>query len=212
MTIYEIRSTNDGKESELTMTDAIKKLREKTNAGMVACQKALQESGGDIDRAVEVLRKQGAALATKKVGRAAKEGRIESYIHLGGKIGVLVEVNCESDFVARNDDFKTFVRDVAMQVAASNPMYVRKEDVPEEAVKKETEIIRAQLTGKPAAAADKIVEGKLAKFYEDACLMEQPFIKDQALKIRDVLTSMIAKIGENIIIKRFVRYQVGEEL
>ena len=193
------------------MTDAIKKLREKTNAGMVACQKALQESGGDIDKAVEVLRKQGAALASKKIGRAAKEGRIESYIHLGGKIGVLVEINCESDFVARNDDFKTFVRDVAMQVAASNPMYVRKEDVPQDAVRKETDIIKAQLAGKPAAAADKIVEGKLAKFYEDACLMEQPFIKDQALKIKDILTSMIAKIGENIIIKRFVRYQVGEE-
>lgn len=193
------------------MTDAIKRLREKTNAGMVACQKALQESGGDVDKAVEILRKQGAALASKKVGRAAKEGRIESYIHLGGKIGVLVEINCESDFVARNDDFKTFVRDVAMQVAASNPMYVRKEEVPESAVKKETDIIKAQLAGKPAAAADKIVEGKLAKFYEDACLMEQPFIKDQTLKIKDVLTSMIAKIGENIVIKRFVRYQVGEE-
>ena len=191
--------------------DAIKKLRDRTNAGIVACKKALQESGGDIDKAVEVLRKQGAALASKKIGRAAKEGRIESYIHLGGKIGVLVEINCESDFVARNDDFKTFVRDVAMQVAASNPMYVRKEDVPQDAVRKETDIIKAQLAGKPAAAADKIVEGKLAKFYEDACLMEQPFIKDQALKIKDILTSMIAKIGENIVIKRFVRYQVGEE-
>jgi elongation factor Ts len=194
------------------MTDAIKKLREKTNAGIVACKKALEESGGNIDKAVEVLRKQGVALASKKVGRAAKEGRIESYIHLGGKIGVLVEVDCESDFVARNDDFKTFVRDLAMQVAASNPLYVSKEEVTEEAVKKETEIIKAQLAGKPAAAADKIIEGKLSKFYEDACLMEQPFIKDTNLKIKDVLTSMIAKIGENIIIRRFVRFQVGEEL
>ena len=193
------------------MIDAIKKLRDKTNAGVVDCKKALKESGGDIDKAIEVLRKQGAALASKKVGRATKEGRIESYIHMGGKIGVLVEVDCESDFVARNDDFKAFVKDLAMQVAASNPLYVKKEDVPESAVKKETEIIKAQLTGKPAAAADKIIEGKLKKFYEDACLMEQPFIKESNLKIRDVLTSMIAKIGENIIIRRFVRFQVGEE-
>lgn len=194
------------------MTDAIKKLREKTNAGIVACQKALQEAGGDVDKAVEVLRKQGVALASKKVGRSAKEGKVESYIHMGGKIGVLVEVNCESDFVARNDDFKAFVKDLAMQVAAFNPIYVNREDVPAEAVKKETEIIKAQLTGKPAEAIDKIVEGKLAKFYEDACLLEQPFIKDSGMKVKDILTSMIAKIGENIIVRRFVRYQVGEEL
>ena len=193
------------------MIDAIKKLRNKTNAGVVDCKKALKESGGDVEKAVEILRKQGAALATKKVGRITKEGRIESYIHLGGKIGVLVDVDCESDFVARNDDFKVFVKDLAMQVAASNPLYVKKEDVPESAVKKETEIIRAQLAGKPQAAADKIIEGKLKKFYEDACLLEQPFIKDPNLKIIDVLTSMIAKIGENIVIRRFVRFQVGEE-
>lgn len=193
------------------MIDAIKKLRDKTNAGVVDCKKALKESGGDIEKAIDILRKQGAALASKKVGRQTKEGRIESYIHLGGKIGVLVEVDCESDFVARNDDFKTFVKDLAMQVAASNPLYVKREDVPEDAVKKETEIIKAQLTGKPAAAADKIVEGKLKKFYEDACLLEQPFIKDTNLRIKDVLTSMIAKIGENIIVRRFVRFQVGEE-
>lgn len=194
------------------MIDAIKKLREKTNAGVVDCKKALRESNGDIDKAIEILRKQGVALASKKIGRTAKEGRIESYIHLGGKIGVLVEVDCESDFVARNDDFKTFVKNLAMQVAASNPLYVTKEDVTEAAVKKETEIIKAQLTGKPAAAADKIVEGKLTKFYEEVCLLEQPFIKDPGLKVKDVLTSMIAKIGENIIIRRFMRFQVGEEL
>ena len=192
------------------MTDAIKRLREKTSAGIVACQKALKESNGDVEKAVEILRKQGVALASKKGGRAAKEGRVESYIHMGGKLGVLVEVNCESDFVARNDDFKQFVKDVAMQVAASSPLYVRKEDVPEEAVKKETEIIKAQLAGKPAAAVDKIIEGKLAKFYEDACLLEQPFIKDSGMKVKDVLTSMIAKICENIIVSRFVRFQVGE--
>ena len=194
------------------MTDAIKKLREKTNAGIVACKKALGESGGDIDKAIEILRKQGVALASKKIGRSAKEGRIDSYIHLGGKIGVLVEVNCESDFVARNDDFKAFVKDIAMQIAASSPLYVKKEDVPESAIKKETDIIKAQLTGKPAQAAEKIVDGKLAKFYEDACLLEQPFIKDPSMKVKDILTSMVAKIGENIIIRRFVRFQTGEEL
>ena len=193
-------------------TDAIKKLRDKTNAGIVACQKALKESGGDVDKAVEILRKQGVALASKKAGRAAKEGRVESYIHQGGKIGVLVEINCESDFVARNDDFKTFVKDVAMQIAATNPMYVKREDVPAAALAKETEIIKAQLVGKPAASVEKIIEGKLNKFYEDACLMEQPFVKDPSLKIKDILTSMIGKIGENIVIRRFVRFQTGEEL
>lgn len=194
------------------MLDAIKKLREKTNAGVVDCKKALKESGGDVDKAIEYLRKQGVSLASKKAGRAAKEGRIESYIHLGGKIGVLVEVDCETDFVARNDGFKVFVKDLALQVAASHPIYVGKDDVPADAVKKETEIIKAQVVGKPENAVQKIVEGKLAKFYEDACLLEQPFIKDPNLKVKDVLTSMIAKIGENIIVRRFVRYQVGEEL
>ena len=194
------------------MIDAIKKLREKTNAGVVDCKKALRESNGDIEKAIEILRKQGAALASKKAGRQAKEGRIESYIHLGGKIGVLVEVDCESDFVARNDDFKSFVKDLAMQVAASNPLYVKKEDIPEVSIKKETEIIKAQLTGKPAGTIEKIVEGKLTKFYEEVCLLEQPFIKEPGMKVKDILTSMIAKIGENIIIRRFVRYQVGEEL
>ena len=194
------------------MIDAIKKLREKTNAGVVDCKKALKESNGDVDKAIEILRKQGVALASKKSSRTAKEGKIESYIHMGGKIGVLVEVNCETDFVARNDDFKTFVKDLALQIAASNPIYVKKEDVPEEAIKKETDIIKAQLKGKPDAAIAKIVEGKLNKFYEDACLMEQPFIKDTNLKVKDVLTSMIAKTGENMIVRRFIRYQVGEEL
>jgi elongation factor Ts len=194
------------------MLDSIKRLREKTNAGVGACQKALKDAGGDMEKAVEILRKQGVALASKKSGRLAKEGRIESYIHLGGKIGVLVEVNCESDFVARNDDFKVFVKDLAMQVAASNPLYVKKEDIPESAIKKETEIIKAQLTGKPPAAADKIIEGKLNKFIEEACLLEQPFIKDTGMKVKDILTSMIAKIGENIIVRRFMRFQVGEEI
>jgi len=194
------------------MIDAIKKLREKTNAGVVDCKKALRESGGDIEKAIEILRKQGVALASKKSGRQAKEGRIESYIHLGGKIGVLVEINCESDFVARNDGFKSFVKDIAMQVAASNPLYIKKEDVPEDAIKKETEIIKAQLTDKPAGAVEKIVDGKLTKFFDEVCLLEQPFIKEPGMKVRDILTSMIAKIGENIVIRRFTRYQVGEEI
>ena len=172
------------------MIDAIKKLRDKTNAGVVDCKKALKESGGDVEKAIEILRKQGAALATKKVGRATKEGRIESYIHLGGKIGVLIEVDCESDFVARNDDFKTFVKNLAMQVAASNPIYVNKEDVPEDILKDEK---------------DK------EQFLKSHCLLEQPFVKDTNLKVKDVLTSMIAKIGENIVIKRFVRWNLGEE-
>jgi elongation factor Ts len=194
------------------MLEAIKILRDKTNAGVVACKKALRESDGNIDKAIEILRKQGVAMASRKGGREARQGRTEGYIHLGGKIGVLVEVNCETDFVARNDDFKTFVKDLAMQVAASNPLYVRKEDIPETAVKKETEIIKAQLTGKTAQAAEKIIEGKLTKFFDEVCLLEQPFIKEPGMKVKDVLTSMIAKIGENIVIRRFVRYQVGEEL
>ncbi|MDD5495692.1 MAG: translation elongation factor Ts [Candidatus Omnitrophica bacterium] len=194
------------------MIDAIKVLREKTNAGVVDCKKALREAGGDVDKAIEILRKQGVSLASKKSSRQAKEGRIESYIHLGGKIGVLVEVNCETDFVARNDDFKTFVKDIALQIAASNPLYVRKEDTPENVINKEKDIIKAQVTGKPAGAMEKIIEGKLAKFYEEVCILEQPFIKDTNLKVKDVLTSMIAKIGENIIIRRFTRFQVGEEL
>ncbi|MFA6078729.1 MAG: translation elongation factor Ts [Candidatus Omnitrophota bacterium] len=194
------------------MIDAIKKLREKTNAGMVECQKALKESNGDIDKAIEVLRKKGVSLASKKVGRDAKDGRIESYIHLGGKIGVLIEVNCETDFVARNDDFKNFVKDVALQVAASNPIYVSKEDVPPEVVAKETEIIKSQMKDKPAAAVEKILQGKLNKYYEDTCLLEQPYIKDTNIKVNDLLTSMIAKTGENMRVRRFVRFQVGEEL
>ena len=193
------------------MMDAIKKLRDKTSAGVVDCKKALKESNGDVDKAVEILRKQGAVLASKKAGRSAKEGRIESYIHLGGKIGVLVEINCESDFVARNDDFKAFVKDIAMQIAASSPLYLKKEDVPAEAIKKETEIIKAQIKDKPAQAVEKITEGKLNKFFEDVCLLEQPFIKDTNLKVKDILTSMIAKIGENVVIKRFTRYMLGEE-
>ncbi|MFC1590486.1 translation elongation factor Ts [Candidatus Omnitrophota bacterium] len=195
------------------MIDAIKKLREKTGAGIVDCKKALREASGSLEKSIEILRKKGIAMASKRSSRTAKEGRIESYIHLGGKIGVLVEVSCETDFVARNDDFKIFVKDITMQVAASNPLYIKSDEVPEAVVKKEIDIFKAQIDSKkPQAAVEKIVEGKLRKFYEEACLLEQPFIKDTNLKVKDILTSMIAKIGENIVIRRFVRYQVGEEL
>lgn len=193
------------------MLDAIKKLREKTSAGVMDCKKALKEAGGDVNKAIEILRKKGIALASKKASRTAKEGVIGSYLHLGNKIGVLVEVNCESDFVARNKDFKDFVKDISMQVAASNPQYVSREELPKGVMDKEKDIIKAQIKGKPANVVEKIVNGKLEKFYEDTCLMEQPFIKDTNIKVREYLVSMIAKIGENIIIRRFVRYQVGEE-
>ena len=189
----------------------VKQLREATGIGLMKCKEALEATDGDLDKAIEHLRKQGLKTAEKKAGRDTSEGVIASYIHSNGKIGVLLELKCETDFVARNDDFKTFVKDVAMQIAATNPMYVKKEDVPAAAIAKETEIIKAQLAGKPAAAAEKIIEGKLNKFYEDACLMEQLFVKDQSFKIKDVLTSMIAKIGENIVIRRFTRFQAGEE-
>jgi elongation factor Ts len=194
------------------MLDAIKILRDKTSAGVGACQKALKEANGDIDKAVEVLRKQGVSLASKKAGRAAKDGRIETYIHQGGKLGVMVEVNCETDFVAKNDGFKNFVKDLAMQIAATSPIYVSKDDVTPDAIAKEKEIIQAQIKDKPAAAVEKITEGKLNKFYEDACLMEQPFVKDSTKKVKDLVTDMVAKMGENIVIRRFDRFQVGEEL
>ncbi|MFH1996942.1 MAG: translation elongation factor Ts [Candidatus Omnitrophota bacterium] len=195
------------------MIDTIRKLREKTGAGIVDCKKALKDAGGSMEKAIEILRKKGVALATKHSTRSAKEGRIDSYIHLGGKIGVLVEVSCESDFVARNEDFKIFVRDVSMQIAASNPIYIKKEEVPKEVTEKEIDIFKAQIDPKkPEIAVEKIIEGKLNKFYEDSCLLEQPFVKDTNLKVKDILMSMIAKIGENIVIRRFVRFQVGEDL
>jgi len=193
------------------MLDAIKKLREKTNAGIMDCKKALKETGGDVNKAIEILRKKGIAMASKKASRATKEGLIGSYLHLGSKIGVLVEVNCESDFVARNKEFKDFVKDVAMQIAASHPRYLSRKDVPEDVIGGEEEIIKAQIKGKPEKVIEKIVSGKLEKFYEENCLLEQPFIKDTNIKVTDYLTSVIAKIGENMAIRRFVRYQVGEE-
>lgn len=192
--------------------EMVKNLREKTGAGMMDCKKALTEAGGDFDKAVELLRKKGLAAAEKKAGRQASEGVIASYIHMD-KIGVLLEVNCETDFVARTDDFKQFVKDVAMHIAAAAPRYLKREDIPEDVINKEKEIYREQIKGKPEHVIDKIVEGKLEKFYSETCLLDQVFVKDPEgkKKVKDILTELIAKLGENIVIRRFVRYQLGEE-
>lgn len=192
----------------------VKELREKTGAGMLDCKKALEEAGGDMTRAAEILREKGLAAAASKAGRAATEGLVESYIHGEGRIGVLVEVNCETDFVAKTDNFRRFVRDIAMQIAAAAPKYVNKEDVPEEELNKEREILRAQALneGKPEKIVDKMVEGRLAKYYSEVCLMEQQFIKDPDQTVAQLLNSMIAQIGENISIRRFVRFELGEGL
>lgn len=174
------------------------------------CKKALSESNGDTEAAITILKKKGVATAAKKAGRSASEGLIESYIHLGGKVGVLIEVDCESDFVAKNDDFKDFVRDIAMHIAAASPEYVSREEVPEEAINKEKEIAAAQAEGKPAHAVEKIVSGKIDKWFGQICLMEQPFVKNPDQTISELLTAKIATIGENLIIKRFARFQIGE--
>jgi len=190
----------------------VKELRDKTNAPMMDCKNALAEAKGDIEAAIVVLRKKGVATAAKKATRATSEGSVASYIHAGGKIGVLVEVNCESDFVARTDDFKQLVHDIAMHVAATDPKFVRKEDVTAEAFEKEKEIYRAQAaaTGKPAAVIEKIVEGKMGKFYEEVCLLEQPFIKDQTMTVHQLIATVVGKLGENISVKRFARFKVGD--
>lgn len=190
----------------------VKELREKTGAGILDCQKALTENGNDIEKAIDYLRQKGLAAAAKKSGRETNQGLVHSYIHMGGKIGVLIEVNCETDFVARNDEFKAFVNDLALQVAAAKPTYVRREDIAKEVQDKERAIYEAQAKemGKPPAAWPKIVEGKLEKFYQENCLLEQSFIKDPAVIIKDLLSQKIAKIGENMNIRRFTRYQLGE--
>ena len=190
----------------------VKALRDKTGAGFMDCKRALEEAGGDFEKAVEILRKKGIAVAQKKAGRETKEGRIGAYIHTGGKIGVLVEVNCETDFVARNELFQELVKNIAMQIAASNPKYVSPEDIPQEVLEKEKEIYREQARkqGKPEKVIERIVEGKLKKFYEEVCLLEQPFIRDPDKKVKDYITEVIAKLKENIVVSRFVRYQVGE--
>jgi elongation factor Ts len=184
-------------------------LREKTGAGLLDCKKALTEANGNVEEAITILRKKGAASADKKRERATKEGVIESYIHVGGKVGVLIEVNCETDFVARNDDFKAFVKDLCLQIAAASPLYVSREEVPEADLQKERDIASAQVQGKPPAAIQKIVEGKLEKFYSTICLVDQPFVKQPEKTVKEMITEKIAKIGENIQIRRFVRYQLG---
>lgn len=191
----------------------VKELREKTGAGILDCQKALVESGDDIEKAIEHLRQKGLAAAQKKAGRETNEGIISSYIHPGSRIGVLLEVNCETDFVARNEEFQAFVRDLALQVAASNPSFVKREDIPAALIEKEKHIYLAQAKemGKPEPAWAKIVDGKLEKFYQESCLLEQAFIKDPTVTIKDLLAQKIAKIGENMAIRRFTRYQLGHE-
>ena len=190
----------------------VKQLRERTGAGMMDCKKALVEVEGDMEKAVKFLRKKGLATAQKRAGRAMTEGMIESYIHMTGKLGVLVEVNCETDFVAKNEDFQEFAKNIAMHIAASNPLGIRPEDVPEEIIENEKSIYRAQALemGKPENILDKIVEGKLKKFYQENCLLNQPFVRDPEISIADLMNDLIAKIGENITIKRFMRYQIGE--
>jgi elongation factor Ts len=190
----------------------VKELREKTGAGMMDCKNALKEANGDMDKAVDVLRKKGIARASKKAARAVNEGRIEAYIHPGSKLGVLLEINCETDFVAKTEDFMTFSRDVAMQIAASAPSFVRREDVDQATIDSEMEIYRAQAKeqGKPANIVDKIASGKLDKFYSEICLLEQPFVKDPDKTIENLLTELIAKLGENISIRRFSRFKMGE--
>jgi elongation factor Ts len=191
----------------------VKELREKTGAGILDCQKALNETGNDIERAIEHLREKGLAAAQKKAGRATNEGLVSAYIHPGGKIGVLLEVNCETDFVARNEEFQALVKDLALQIAAANPAFVKREDVPASLLEKEKAICLAQAKemGKPEPAWPKIVEGKVEKFYQESCLLEQAFIKDPSVVIKDLLAQKIAKIGENITVRRFTRYQLGQE-
>ncbi len=194
--------------------DAVKKLREMSSAPMMECKKALEEAGGDLEQAFTVLRKRGQASAAKKASRTASEGLVGSYIHAGGKIGVIIEVNCESDFVARNPEFQQLVHDIAMQICATDPRYIRKEDVTPELLEREREVLRAQTaaSGKPENIVTRIVEGRLEKFYEENCLYEQHFIKDSAgnLTIGELIASKVAKFGENILVRRFARFKVGE--
>ena len=190
----------------------VKDLREKTGAGMMDCKKALAESAGNFEKAVDYLRQKGLATAARRAGKVASEGQIGSYVHAGGKIGVMVEVNCETDFVAKTDDFQAFAKDVAMHIAASSPLYIQRENVSPEALEREREIYRAQArdAGKPEKIMEKIVEGKLEKYYSEVCLLEQPFVKDPDRTVQDLLNGLIGKLGEKVEIRRFIRFQVGE--
>ena len=192
----------------------VKELRDSTGAPFIDCKMALEEVAGDLDKALDILKIKGVAKASKKVGRETPEGIVASYIHAGGKIGVMVEVNCETDFVARNEEFQTFAREVAMQIAASNPKYISKEEIPESELEREKEILKAQVleSGKPENIAEKIVEGKIEKFFEEVCLLNQTYIRNSKVKINDLLQELIAKIGENIKVRRFARFQLGDPL
>lgn len=199
-------------ESSMITAEMVKQLRERTGAGMMDCKKALTETNGDMDKAGEYLREKGLAAAAKKSGRIAAEGLVEAYIHGGGRIGVLVEVNIETDFAAKNEEFKSFVKDIAMQIAASKPEYINKEDVPADVIEKEKSILRAQALneGKPEKIVEKMVEGRIEKYYKEVCLLEQPWVKDPDKTIKQLLTEKVAAIGENIIIRRFARFERGE--
>ncbi|WP_271628572.1 translation elongation factor Ts [Caldicellulosiruptor sp. DIB 104C] len=192
--------------------EMVKELRERTGAGMMDCKKALEDANGDMEKAIELLRERGLAKAAKRASRVAAEGIVESYIHGNGRIGVLVEINCETDFVARNEEFRQFAKDIAMQIAAANPKYVSREEIPQEVIEKEKAILRQQALneGKPENVVDRIIEGRLEKFFEEVCLLEQPWIKNPDMKIKDLLAEKIAKIGENIVIRRFARFERGE--
>lgn len=192
--------------------ELVKTLREKTNVGMMECKNALTEADGDLEKAETILRKKGIAKADKKADRQTKEGIIASYIHLAGRVGVLIEVNCETDFVAKNESFRDFVKDVTLHIAASNPRFLQREDIPADFIAKEREIAAEQVKGKPANIVDKIVDGKVDKIFADNCLLEQAFIKNPDITIRDLVKSKISELGENLVIRRFVRYAVGEEI
>ncbi|MDD2275756.1 MAG: translation elongation factor Ts [Smithellaceae bacterium] len=198
---------------EITST-MVKELRTKTGAGMMDCKEALAAVDGDFEKAIDFLRKKGLSAATKRSSKAAKDGTIASYIHMGGRIGVMVEINCETDFVAKTADFQTMARDIAMHIAASNPLYVRPDEIAEDALNREKEIYRSQLREekKPEKIWDKIIEGKLKKYYEDVCLVEQKFVKNQDITVGTLISNMIAKTGENIVLRRFARFQLGEEI
>lgn len=195
--------------SQQISAQQVNELRQQTGAGLMDCKKALMESNGNMEEAITFLKKKGIASAAKKADRAASEGTIQSYIHLGGRVGVLLELNCETDFVAKNDNFKQLAKDLCMHIAAAAPTYLRREDVPKELVQKEEEVARAQTEGKPPAAAEGIIKGKLDKWYKQICLLEQDYVKNADLTIQEVLTEAISKMGENMVIRRFERYQIG---
>jgi elongation factor Ts len=194
--------------------ELVKNLRQRTGAGVIDCRTALQDANGNMEAAIDYLRRKGLATAAKKAGRIATEGLVSSYIHAGGKMGVLVEINCETDFVAKTEDFQTFVKNIAMHIAAANPQYIRREEIPEEVLERERTIYRtqAQESGKPEKVIDKIVEGKMERYYSEACLLEQTYVRDSDLTIKEFADAMIAKVGENISIRRFARFQLGEGL